>query len=78
MAVGRDDLGAPYHEIRARSAHHTCSLFTFHCSLNKMSASFRGRLMAAQPLARNEPYGCGVPYTGAAPTKYYPSAKQTP
>ena len=28
----------------------------------------RGRLIAAQPLATKEPYGCGVPFTGAAHT----------
>ena len=27
-----------------------------------------GRLIAAQPLATKEPYGCGVPLAGAAPT----------
>ena len=39
-----------------------------HCSLNKKTVFVRGRLVAAQPLATKEPYGCGVPFTGAAPT----------
>ena len=28
----------------------------------------RGRLIAAHPLATKEPYGCGLPFTGAAHT----------
>ena len=39
-----------------------------HCSPNKITEFVRGRLVAAQPLATKEPYGCGVPFTGAAHT----------
>ena len=32
---------------------------------------FCGRLIAAQPFATKERYGCGVPLAGAAPTAVY-------